>query len=91
MEALNKFLASISDKSLCGWFFFMYILAVVSASFQALYIMFLYVPILMKKGSGAKLSALLAMVMALVVLSIAVFNSLFLYSLCDRSLVKNKA
>ena len=91
MEALNKFLASISDKSLCGWFFFMYVLAVISASFQALYILFLYVPILMKKGTGTKFMALLAMLMAFVVLSIAVFNSLFLYSLCDRSLVNNKA
>jgi hypothetical protein len=89
MEALNKFLATISDKSLCGWFFFMYILAVVSASFQALYILFVYIPILMKKGTGAKFMAILAMLMAFVILSIAVFNSLFLYSLCDRSLLKN--
>jgi hypothetical protein len=82
------FLNSVSNKSLCGWFFFMYVLAVTSASLQMLYILFIYVPLYMKRGSSKlKFSAFVAILTAFVLLVVCVVQSLFLYSLCDRSLI----
>jgi len=38
-----------------------------------------------------KIAYMVGMLVAITLLAVAVFNSLFLYSLCDRSLVRDKA
>ena len=92
MDAVNGLLKSVSDQSLCNWFFFMYILAVVGAALQVVMIIINATVYLRSKvHSSMKGAFLFGTLMALVVLGIAVTNSLFLYSLCDRSLVKNSA
>jgi hypothetical protein len=91
MDAINSFLKSVPDKSICDWFFFMYILALLGAVFQLIMIvinttifMRLKVPVSMKGGF------IFGTIMAIVVLGIVVTNSLFLYSMCDRTLVRDK-
>jgi hypothetical protein len=93
MDAINTFLNSIPDTSLCNWFFYMYVLMVTAATFQVLMIisqtmMFMR---LSSVKTPVKVGYLFGVLIALAILMAAVFNSLFLYSLCDRSLVRDKA
>lgn len=93
MDAIHEFLKTIPDKQLCDWFFFMYILMVVAASFQVIQIIFqttmiMRLPIL---KTPQKIAFLVGMLIAITILGIAVFNALFLYSLCNRSLIREKA
>lgn len=91
MDAVNGFLKSVSDQSLCNWFFFMYILAVIGAALQVVMIIINTTVYLRSKvHASVKGAFLFGTLMALVVLGIAVTNSLFLYSLCDRSLAKKE-
>ena len=93
MDAINQFLKSIPDNSLCDWFFYMYILMVVAASFQVIMIIFqatMFMRLSFVK-TPAKIGYLFGMLVAVAILMAAVFNSLFLYSLCNRSLVRDKA
>lgn len=93
MDAINQFLKSIPDNSLCDWFFYMYILMVVAASFQVIMIIFqatMFMRLSFIK-TPAKIGYLFGMLVAVAILMAAVFNSLFLYSLCNRSLVRDKA
>jgi len=78
---IDKFMAGFSNESVCNWFFFMYILALLSALFQFSYI--LYTAFTIKN----KLFGFTISIVSGVALSIAVLQSLFLYSLCDRSIV----
>ena len=88
MEAM---LGDVSNQSLCGWFYFMYILALVAASFQAIMILYNTSKIVGLKGPiSTKLIFIFGLLVAFVMLGIAVTNSLFLYSLCDRSLVNKR-
>jgi membrane protein YdbS with pleckstrin-like domain len=80
MGAIEDFLAGVSNKSLCNWFFTMFVLALVGAVYQFMYMLFA-ITMMKNKGYGF----LLVFVTALV-LSISCFQALFLYSLCDRSL-----
>jgi len=80
MNAIDTFLQGVSNKSLCNWFFIMYILALAGATYQILFILF-SVFNMKNKGFGIAL-----VVVSSIVLSISVLQSLFLYSLCDRSL-----
>ena len=92
MDAINKFLNSIPDNSLCDWFFYMYILMVVAASFQVIMIIFqatMFMRLSFIK-TPAKIGYLFGMLVAVAILMAAVFNSLFLYSLCNRSLIRDK-
>ena len=91
MEALNKFLKSVSDKSLCDWFFSMYVLTLVLASFQVIHLVLTVSGLFYMKGTGPKVAASVAIITSLILLGIAVFNSLFLYSLCNRSLLRDKS
>ena len=91
MEALNKFLKSVSDKSLCNWFFSMYVLMLVFASFQVIHVVFTVSGLFYMKGTGPKVAASVAVITSLIMLGIAVFNSRVLYSLCDRSLIRDKS
>lgn len=91
MEALDNFLKSVSDQSLCNWFFSMYILMVVFVVFQVINIIYTVSGLFYLKSPQAKVFALVAILSSLVAGGIGVFNSLFLYSLCDRSLVRDKA
>lgn len=93
MDAINTFLKSIPDNSLCDWFFYMYVLMVVAASFQVIMIIFqatMFMRLSFIK-TPAKIGYLFGMLVAVAILMAAVFNSLFLYSLCNRSLVRDKA
>ena len=93
MDAIHNFLKTIPDNSLCNWFFFMYVLMVASASLQV--IMIIYNTTMLMRISSIKTPAkfvyLIGMLVAITLLAVTVFNSLFLYSLCDRSLVRDKA
>lgn len=91
MDALNAFLKSVPDQSLCSWFFAMYILTLVFATFQVINLILTVSGLFYMKGSGPKVAASVAIVTSLVMLGIATFNSLFLYSLCDRSLLNKTA
>ena len=91
MEALNKFLKSVSDNSLCNWFFSMYVLTLVLASFQVIHVVMTMSSLFYIKASGSKVFASVAIITSLIMLGIAVFNSLFLYSLCERSLIRDKS
>ena len=93
MDAIDIFLKTIPDNSLCNWFFYMYVLMVTAATFQVLMIisqtvMFMRISFI---KTPAKIAYLIGMLVAVAILMVAVFNSLFLYSLCDRSLVRDKA
>lgn len=92
MDTINNFLNSIPDNSLCDWFFYMYILMVTAASLQV--IMIIYNTTMIMRVSfiktPAKLAYLIGMLVAVAILVAAVFNSLFLYSLCNRSLIRDK-
>ena len=93
MDAINTFLNSIPDNSLCDWFFYMYILMVVAASFQVIMIIFqatMFMRLSFIK-TPAKIGYLIGIIVAIILLGVAVFNSLFLYSLCNRSLLRDKA
>ena len=93
MDAIHNFLKTIPDNSLCNWFFFMYVLMVASAGLQVIMIMY-NTTMLMRISSiktPAKFAYLIGMLVAVAILMVAVFNSLFLYSLCDRSLIRDKA
>lgn len=92
MDTINNFLNSIPDNSLCDWFFYMYILAVIAASFQVIIIIFqatMFMRLSFVK-TPAKIGYLVGIVVAIILLAVAVFNSLFLYSLCNRSLIRDK-
>ena len=92
MDAINQFLRSIPDDSLCNWFFYMYILAVIAGSFQVIMIIF-QATIFMRfpfMKTPAKIGYLVGMLISIALLLAAVFNSLFLYSLCNRSLIRDK-
>ena len=92
MDAINNFLNTIPDNSLCDWFFYMYILMVVAASFQVIMIIFqatMFMRLSFVK-TPAKIGYLVGIVVAIILLAVAVFNSLFLYSLCNRSLIRDK-
>ena len=93
MDAINKFLQTIPDNSLCDWFFYMYVLMVVAASFQVIMIIFqatMFMRLSFVK-TPAKIGYLIGILISIAILMVAVFNSLFLYSLCNRSLVRDKA
>ena len=85
MGSVDTFLQGVSNQSLCSWFYFMYLLALFSAIFQFSFI--LYSAFRIKN----KMYGLTISVASGIALSIAVFQSLFLYSLCDRSLVGDKS
>jgi hypothetical protein len=92
MDAVNGFLDGVSNKSLCDWFFFMYVLALVGAVLQVVMIIINTTTFLRSKIPGSiKGAFIVGTIMAIVVLGIAVTNSLFLYSLCDRSLSNKSA
>jgi len=93
MDAIDNFLKTIPDKSLCDWFFLMYILAVVAGSFQLIMLVsqtMMFMRLSFVK-TPAKIGYLIGILISIAILMVAVFNSLFLYSLCDRSLVRDKA
>ena len=92
MDAINKFLQTIPDNSLCDWFFYMYILTVIAGSFQVIMII-LQATMFMRLSfvkTPAKIGYLVGMLIGIALLAVAVFNSLFLYSLCNRSLIRDK-
>ena len=92
MDAINKFLQTIPDNSLCNWFFYMYILTVIAGSFQVIMII-LQATMFMRLSfvkTPAKIGYLVGMLIGIALLAAAVFNSLFLYSLCNRSLIRDK-
>ena len=92
MDAINTFLNSIPDNSLCDWFFYMYILTVIAGTFQVIMIIF-QATIFMRfpfMKTPAKIGYLVGILVAIALLVAAVFNSLFLYSLCNRSLIRDK-
>jgi hypothetical protein len=92
MDAINTFLNSIPDNSLCNWFFFMYILAVVAGTFQVIMLIFqatMFMRLSFVK-TPAKIAYMAGIIVAIMLLAVAVFNSLFLYSLCNRSLIRDK-
>ena len=91
MEGLNTFLKSVSDKSLCGWFFTMYVLTLVLGTFQVIHVVMIMSGLFYIKGTGPKVIASVAVIASLIMLGIAVFNSLFLYSLCERSLLRDES
>ena len=84
MSAIDDFLATVSNKNICDWFFFMYVLAVISAFLQLGTILF---SVFSMKN---KINAILIVIGAVVGLGIMLTQSLFLYSLCDRSLMQRK-
>jgi hypothetical protein len=92
MDAINSFLNSIPDNSLCNWFFYMYILAVIAGTFQVIMIIFqatMFMRLSFVK-TPAKIGYLAGIIVAIALLVAAIFNSLFLYSLCNRSLIRDK-
>jgi hypothetical protein len=92
MDAVNEFLKSIPDNSLCNWFFFMYILMVIFGSFQIIQIILLTISFMRVSfiKTSQKIVYLVGIIVALALLAVAIFNSLFLYSLCNRSLIRDK-
>ena len=71
----------VSNKSLCNWFFIMFILNCVAAG-----IMFLrLISILMNSRSGLLLGSA-SFILTLVAVVIPVINGAFFYALCDRAL-----
>ena len=84
MGALEDFLDGITNKSLCSWFFTMFVLAVVGSIYQFLYLIFA------ARMIKNKVHGFIIILTTAVVLSIGCFQALFLYSLCDRSLVKSQ-
>ena len=92
MDAVNEFLKSIPDNSLCNWFFFMYILMVIFGSFQIIQIILKTISFMRVSfiKTSQKIVYLVGIIVALVLLAVAIFNSLFLYSLCNRSLIRDK-
>ena len=83
-DPIHKFLATVSNQSLCNWFFYMYLLALFSAFFQFTFI--LYSAFTVKN----KVMGFSVAIVSGIALSIAVIQSLFLYSMCDRSLVDGR-
>ena len=81
---IHKFLATVSNQSLCNWFFYMYLLAIFSALFQFAFI--IYSAFTAKN----KVIGFSVAIVSGIALSIAVIQSLFLYSMCDRSLVDGR-
>uniref|UniRef100_A0A6C0K997 Uncharacterized protein n=1 Tax=viral metagenome TaxID=1070528 RepID=A0A6C0K997_9ZZZZ len=92
MDAVNEFLKSIPDNSLCNWFFFMYILMVIFGSFQIIQIILQTISFMRLSfiKTSQKIVYLVGIIVALALLAVAIFNSLFLYSLCNRSLIRDK-
>jgi len=92
MDAVNEFLKSIPDNSLCNWFFFMYILMVIFGSFQIIQIILQTISFMRVSfiKTSQKIVYLVGIIVALALLVVAIFNSLFLYSLCNRSLIRDK-
>ncbi len=92
MDAVNEFLKSIPDNSLCNWFFFMYILMVIFGSFQIIQIILQTISFMRVSfiKTSLKIVYLVGIIVALGLLAVAIFNSLFLYSLCNRSLIRDK-
>lgn len=92
MDAVNEFLKSIPDNSLCNWFFFMYILMVIFGSFQIIQIILQTISFMRVSfiKTSQKIVYLVGIIVALALLAVAIFNSLFLYSLCNRSLIRDK-
>jgi hypothetical protein len=92
MDAVNEFLKSIPDNSLCNWFFFMYILMVIFGSFQIIQIILQTISFMRVSfiKTSHKIVYLVGIIVALALLAVAIFNSLFLYSLCNRSLIRDK-
>jgi len=84
MGAIEDFLDGIPNKSLCSWFFTMFVLAVVGSIYQFLYMV--YAATMIKN----KVNGFIIVSTTAVVLSIGCFQALFLYSLCDRSIVKSQ-
>ena len=78
---IDKFLEGVSNESICTWFYYMYIIALVSAIIQFGLMAFN----LMKIKN--KVYALFLIILFGAALSIAVFQTLFLYSLCNRSIL----
>ena len=91
METLNNFLKSVSDKSLCDWFFSMYVLTLVLGTFQLIHVVIMVSRLFYMKGTGPKVVASVAVIASLIMLAIAVLNSLFIYSQCERSLLRDKS
>jgi heme/copper-type cytochrome/quinol oxidase subunit 4 len=92
MDAVNEFLKTIPDNSLCDWFFYMYILMIVAASFQVIQMIFqttMFMRLSFVK-TPQKIADLVGMIFAIILLAVGLFNSLFLYSLCNRSLLRDK-
>jgi heme/copper-type cytochrome/quinol oxidase subunit 4 len=92
MDAVNEFLKSIPDNSLCNWFFSMYILMVIFGSFQIIQIILQTISFMRLSfiKTSQKIVYLVGIIVALALLVMAIFNSLFLYSLCNRSLIRDK-
>jgi len=89
MDAVNGLLDGVSNQTLCSWFFFMYILALIAAALQVVMIIINTTSYLRSKANASiKAAFLFGTLLALVSLGITVTSSLFLYSMCDRSLVK---
>jgi len=81
---IDKLMAGVSNQSVCNWFFYMYLLALFSALFQFAFI--LYSAFIAKN----KVMGFSVAIISGIALSIAVIQSLFLYSMCDRSLVNRR-
>ena len=91
MDAVNELLDGVSNQSICSWFFAMYILAVIAAAIQVVMIIINTTRYLrLKTSPTVKAAFLFGTLLAVVSLGITVTSSLFLYSLCDRSLVKKE-
>jgi hypothetical protein len=84
MGALEDFLDGIPNKSLCSWFFTMFVLAVVGSIYQFLYLIFA------ARIIKNKIYSFTLVLTAAIVMTIGCFQALFLYSLCDRSIVKSQ-
>jgi uncharacterized membrane protein required for colicin V production len=78
---IDKFLDGISNQSICTFFYYMYIIALLSAIIQFGLMSF---NIIKMKN---KVYALFLIILFGAALSIGVFQTLFLYSLCNRSIV----
>jgi hypothetical protein len=76
-----EWLDMVSNKSLCNWFFIMFVLNCVAAGIMLLRL----ISILMNSRSGLLLGSA-SFILTLVAVVIPVINGAFFYALCDRAL-----
>jgi len=78
---LSELLSSVSNASLCNWFYLMFILNCVVAAIMLVRVVYM----LSASKAGLGLGSV-TFILALVSITIPLVNGAFFYALCDRAL-----